>query len=291
MKSRGLMAFVIASILGLFSTFAFAEGAAPKNEGQKKKAKIEHKPAETPPMSCAIYSKGSYYMVGVFWDPYFSDRLVRSGFSLGLGCYYTRNHFRLGAGREFYRGTFTIGHEEPLLNGSLYFDEIGVKTWINTALVFNSVEIGLTAGVEKTDTSELKVKDLYADLGSGWINLGLFASETLLSKVDLTIWEAGLDTVIPLNRNFSLTLGALWQVYDVNMQIDFDMYARDVFTFFNYDVDNIKEVDVSQSLFYLTPGIKWCKGKKVCASVTIPWGVFNSDAWALGGTAGLELKF
>ena len=75
------------------------------------------------------------------------------------------------------------------------------------------------------------------------------------------------------------------------MQIDFDMYARDVFTFFNYDVDNIKEVDVSQSLFYLTPGIKWCKGKKVCASVTIPWGVFNSDAWALGGTAGLELKF
>ena len=293
MKSRGLMALVIASMLGLFSTFAFAEKAAAK-AGQAKKVKntkVENKTTEKSPMSLSLYSKGSYYMVGAFWDPYFSDRLVRSGLSLGVGCHYTGKYFRIGAGRELYKGTFAIGHEEPLLNGSFYFDEVGVKTWINTALILNGIEIGFTAGVEKTDTSALKINDLYIDLGSGWLNLKSFAAETLLSKVDFTIWEAGLDTVFPLNRNFSLTFGLLWQQYDANMHIDFDMYGQGVLQYFNYSLDNKKEVDISQSLFYLTPGIKWCKGKKVCASVVIPWGIFNSDAWSLGGVAGVEYTF
>ena len=83
-------------------------------------------------MSCAIYSKGDYYMVGVFWDPYFSDRLVRSGFSLGLGCYYTGTisawepvRSSMGNFYDWPRGT---------ANGSLYFDEIGVKRGLTRRL-------------------------------------------------------------------------------------------------------------------------------------------------------------
>lgn len=272
MRSRWLAALFIAPTLGLLSTFASAETEIP--------------------VSCSFSANGGYFLSGVFNDPYSSDRLARKGFGLGTGCRYIHHRFRVGLAWQFYNGTFRIDHAEPGLNGSFSFNEVGVKEKLDFAFILGKAEIGLTAGREKTVTSRLKVEDLHIDAGGGWLNLGLFATRQMLSRVDLTIWEVGLNTAFPLNRNFSFTFDLLWQKYDVDLRIDFREYGQEVLQLLDYDVNKKKMIDISQSLFYLTPGAKWCNNdKNFCASLAVPWGVFNSDAWSLGGVVGMEWKF
>lgn len=291
MSNRGLTGLVLVLVLGLFTTPAFAQNSKKSPSQGQYTGRKTHKYHRVSPVSLSFYAQGSYYLVGSFFDPYNSDRLVRSGLGLGVGCYYRSHGLQLGTGWEFYDGSFKINHIEPGLNGSLYFEEIGVKPWVNAALNFGGVQIGLTAGLEKTKTSTLNVKDLYIDPGFGWLNLGMFASEQVLSKVDLKVWELALDARFQSSRHLSFTFGLLWQKYQGAMQIDFAMYGKEVLKFLNYDVDNvIKKVDISTNSFFLTPGVRWC-GKHLCASLTIPWGVFGSDTWSLGGITGLEWTF
>lgn len=283
MNNRALATLAMAIVLGLFTTPASAQ----------KKAKEEHKSSNIPVASCDLYSKGTY-LIGSFDSKKFdtTDRFTRKGLVLGTGCYlHNRSKFSLGLGAEFYLGNIHFEHEETILKGSFSYLETGFKQWIKAALALHRVHIGLGAGVQITRSSRFGLNSLQVNLGGDWFDLTEFGAEHLTSKGKLQIWEIGLDTSFPFNRNLSFTFGLLWQRYLVNAHFDFDMEAKEIFEALHYDINSVKQ-DFNQSVdfFYITPGAEWC-GKNVCASLIVPWGVFVSKAWSWGSALEIKLKF
>lgn len=291
MKNRGLAALIVALVLMLFVDPTFAEEAKEPKAENDKKPEMVHKPYRTPTAWCSLYSK-LMYLTGEFSGSDRADRFVREGLKLGASCNYNNNsRLTLGVGTEFYLGKFHLNHAEDGLQASVSYLEAGFKEWLSATLDLHPIKIVAIAGLERTNSSGFTVNSLQVDFGGGWYNFKKFAEEHLSSSGELEIWEAGLNVEFPFRRKFSLTFGGLWQRYEVTVRVRLDAEGKRVLEALEYDVSKVeRDFKRSRNFFYLTPGAKWC-GEKLCASLVVPWGVFQADKWSWGLALGAELQF
>lgn len=286
MNNRVLVPLAIAIVLGLFTT--------PVSAQKPKKAKVENKSPRIPVVSCDLYSKGTY-LTGRFHSNVLSttDRFTREGLSMGTGCNYRSAHgkFSLEIGAEFYFGNLNLVHEEGRLKGSFSYLETGFKEWVRTALTLRKATVGLGVGVQKTTSSRFEINSLLINLWDTEYDFTKFGDEHLTSEGELEVWETGLDVSFPFRRNFFFMFGAQWQRYIVKANMDLDMEAKAILEVLYVNSSSInKKLDRTEDFFYLMPGVKWC-GKKLCASLVVPWSAFISEAQSWGSTLQVEMKF
>lgn len=270
MKYRALAMFALVIIFGLLTNHAFAQNGK---------------------SSCDLYSRGSF-MTGMFKQSENVNRFERNGISLGFGCYSGPNSkFSLGIGAEAYFGNLNFKHEETSLKGSFSYFEKGFKEWVRASVYESPVRISLGVGVQKTVSSGFNLNSVHVNLWDTWYDFTKFGHEHLTSDGKLEVWEAELNFQFLVHGNFYLTLGTQWQKYKVLARMDFDAESKKIFDFLQYDVSKLEQgFNESVNFFYFTPGAKWC-GKKLCASLVVPYGLFISKAGSWGGSLEIGTRF
>ena len=300
MRSISLSKLNIALIIALLATPALAEEAKdtspnsgpPVASKEPLRAQKPGKSSPRPPAAwCGVYTK-LVYLAGEFSGSTRADRFVRDGLKLGVNCNYNNDsRLTLGVGAEVYAGKFHLTHEEDVLRASISFLETGFKEWVSATLDLHPIKIGAIVGVERTNSNRFSVDSLEVDLGTGYLSFKDFASQHLSSNGELEIWEAGLNVEFPFQRKFSLTFGGLWQRYSVAVRVKLDQEGTRLLEALEYDTAKInRDFNRSRNFFYLTPGARWC-GERLCVSLVVPWGVFQSDQWSWGAMLGAELQF
>ena len=303
MKNHGWLRLPFVLVSLLLSTQAFADeatkpeedvdSAPPVAKSESGKAPNLRKSPRPPAAWCGIYSKLAY-LTGEFSGSDRTDRFVRDGLKIGASCNYNNNsRLSLGIGAEFYIGKFHLDHEEDRLRASASYLEMGFKEWGSLTLDLHPIKIRAVAGVERTNSGNFTLNSMLVDLegNNDWLDVKNFAKDHLSSSGDLEIWEAGAEVEFPFRRRVSFTFGGLWQRYDVNVGVKLDAEGKRVLEAFEYDVSKVdRQFKRSRNFFYLTPGAKRC-GEKLCASLVVPWGVFQSDKWSWGLVLGTEMQF